>query len=249
MYGSRLYKKKYSSKRYAKRAPLKLYKSLGYGSQPIPRFGQSSFRKGYKIKGNIQTLKCTLNDRIIIQAGFNAYNFGSNALNYMNISTALQNCAEFTTRAAQYAYYKLNGIQVKFTRRWLDTIPIGDATHIGWDGSTIGNGLSMLSVNFFPTLSSTVVSQLVEQADSSGKISPYLTESQDYYIRFPRNFSQGPNASGLGTWNSCLAITNLSGQIAIFNDFTNVFTTEAGFISVFDVEINFYTNFCNNTGA
>ncbi|CAF3348360.1 unnamed protein product [Rotaria socialis] len=162
----------------------------------------------------------------------------------------LSTSQEFTSRILQYSYYMINGMNVKYARRWIDPISYGvNGTSPGFLANSFHNGLAMLSSNFYPNLASTFVGSPVERADSSWEVSPYTWTTQSHYQPFPKNFSTGPNSNGLGVWNACSQYASISGELAIYNDGADtVKASDVDHISIFDVEINLYITFCNNTG-
>lgn len=236
--GLRLGKRSYGrSRRYPRPSPLNPY----------------TYRKtrvGRLTKTALTSVKCTYTDRIYLNSA-SAYLFAATNAAYINLATMLAQSPEFVSRVAQYSYYMINGMQVKCTRKWIDPIEYGvDGTSPGFTVGTYSRGLSMVSANFYPNLNTSTVGQPVEDADSSWKISPYITSVQSHYQPFPKNFTTGSNSNGLGVWNAGNNYTNISGELAIYaNAAENAAASDQAVITIWDVEVNFYVAFCNNTGA
>lgn len=208
---------------------------------PLNQFTYKKTRLGKYIKTQMLATICTYTTRIVLLNGTTNYTFPSGN-QYLNLATILTGSPEFISRYTQYSYYMLNGQQVKLTRRWFD--PIGFSV----DGfATYVDGLSMLSMNFYPNLSSTTVGQPVEDADSSWKVSPFIHGVQSHYQPFPKNFTTGSNSNGLGVWNAGSSYTSISGELAIYNDAGALAGNND--MAIWDLEINHYISFCNNTGT
>lgn len=216
---------------------------------PMNQFTYRKTRVGRLTKTQLVSVKCTSTNVITLNPG-GTYQFqGIDA--YFNLTAMLATSPEFVSRYTQYSYYMINGMQVKFTRKWIDPIAYGvNGTSPGFIQASYGNGLPMLSCNFYPNLSGSTVGQPVEDADSSWKVSPFIQTVQSHYQPFPKNFTTGSNSNGLGVWNACSTYTSLSGELAIYNDAANTAgTSDISTISMWDVEVNLYIAFCNNTGS
>lgn len=200
-------------------------------------------------KTQMINVKCTFTDKIIIQAGTSAYVFFNTVAQFRNLTSILSGSAEWTSRQNQYSYYKINGMSVTYTRRWIDPISYGvNGTSAGFTIGGYGNGLPAMSTNFYPNIVSTTVGQPTEDADSSWLTSPYIHGRQTHYQPFPKNFTTGTNSNGLGVWNACNAVANILGQLSIYSDTTAVASDQSD-ITIFDMEINMYVSFCNNLGT
>lgn len=218
------------------------YNGTLYRNRTLKPFSYNKTRTGKYTKTQLVSAKCTYQSRIILENLSTAYQFGTTN-QYLNLSTILSGSAEFASRVTQYSYFKISGMQVIFTRRWVDPITTG----AGQAFNSITEGLSMMSVNFYPNLASQTVGQSVENADSSWKVSPFIQGAQSHYQPFPKNFTTGPNSYGLGVWNAANGYTNISGELAIYNDpGASAGTLQVG---IWDMEVNIYAAFCNNTGA
>lgn len=217
---------------------------------PVNQYTYRKTRIGRLTKTNMQVLKATFVDTIALNSGTGPnYVFGSTNVAYRNLSAILLASPEFVSRQSQYSYYMITGMAVSYTRMWIDPIAYGvDGVSPGFLAAFYTDGLSMLSTNFYPNLVNAVVGQPVEDADSSWKVSPFIHGVQSHYQPFPKNFTTGTNSNGLGVWNACTQVVNLQGEVAIYNS-GGALVSNAGEFSIFDVEINVYCVFCNNTGA
>lgn len=233
-----LKRRRYNVGRYLRRK----YLTRGLRQRPINQFTYPKTRVGKYTKTQLVSTKCTYQTKVILENLSTAYQFATTN-QFLNMNTILAGSPEFASRVTQYSYFMINGMQCKFTRRWVDPITTG----AGQAFNSITEGLSMLSVNFYPNLASQTVGQSVENADSSWKVSPFIQGVQSHYQPFPKNFTTGSNSYGLGVWNAANGYTNISGELAIYNDPG----ASAGTLNVaiWDVEINVYAAFCNNTGA
>lgn len=202
------------------------------------------------LKTDFQMVKATSVDGIYIPQGGTVYWFGSSSQPYKHIAAMLVSSPEFVSRQNQYSYFKLSGMEVILTRKWLDPISYGENNvSPGFLQTQYHNGLEMVSLNLYPNLLSTNVGQSVENADSSWSVSPFIHGAQRHYIPFPKGFTTGSNSIGLGVWNSCLTVNSMNGELAIYNSGQGVQASNMSLIMIWDVEINLYAQFCNNTGA
>lgn len=161
----------------------------------------------------------------------------------------MQASPEWVSRSTQFSYYMINGISVAYTRKWIDPIAYGvNGSSSGITATTYRIGMPALSTNFYPNLSSTVVGQPVEDADSSWMTSLFIHGKQSHYQPFPKNFTTGTNSNGLGVWNACSQVANLAGELAIYA-VNGPSVSDQGDFFLLDVEINVYCSFCNNTGV
>jgi len=197
---------------------------------------------------NMQQAICTYRTNVTLPISLNDYGFAQSPNTYLNLSDILAGSPEFITRSTQYSYYMIKGMQSKFTRMWPESMPCvaDDSPDVGFGAYHFG--LRALNVNFYPNLKSTAVGQPTEDADSSWQVSPYITTTQSHYQPFPRNFTTGTNSSGLGVWNTVVQYPNISGQLTIYNHPNNSNALNDN-IFIWDVEINVYISFCNNTGS
>lgn len=232
----RFLKKKYGSRR-----------AYGRKVNPVNQFTYNKTRIGKYTKTQLVSSKCTYNDRILLLASVGSDYVFQNGFQYLNLSDILAGSPEFISRFTQYSYFMVNGIAVSYSRRWFNPVSFGvDGVNAGFKKHNLG--LSRLSTNFYPNLKTTVVGVNVPLADSSWDVSPFITGNQNHYQPFPKNFTTGSNSLGLGVWNACSAYASISGELAINNDVgTLVSNVEAMYI--FDVEIQVYVAFCNNTGG
>lgn len=232
---------KYISKKYGTR------KAYSNRTNPNKQFSYGKTRVGKYTKTNMQSLKCTYTDDILQLAGAFIYSFQSTTQQYLNLATILAGSPEFVSRVTQFSYFKLSGMQVILTRRWFDPVALGvDGTSAGF--TSLAPGLAMITLNFYPNLISSVVGQPVENADSSWDVSAFIHGNQSHYQPFPRDFTTGSNSYGLGVWNACNGYTNIAGELAIYSDNAAI-ASDFGNINIWDVEINIYAQFCNNTGT
>lgn len=217
---------------------------------PVNQFTYRKTRVGRLTKTDMQSVKCTYNDAILLAASSQTYQFAISGQPYSNLTNMIQASTEFASRQTQYSYYMLNGMQVKLTRRWIDPIAYGvDGVSAGFTATTYnGNGLATIQFNLYPNLTNTVVGAPVQNADSSWEVSPFITTVNSHYQPFPKNFTTGTNSNGLGVWNATNQIANLAGELACFND-AGAAASDVSSIAMWDVEINFYIAFCNNTGS
>jgi len=200
-------------------------------------------------KTNMQSVPCTYSTQVGL--GNDAhYSFVGGLLTYLNLATVLTNSAEFISRQAQYSYYMITGMSVTFTRRWADPITYGvDSVSSGITIGTYQGGMDSLDVNFYPNLLSTAVGQSTQDADSSFRVSPFIHGKQRHYQPFPKNLSVGNNAQGLGVWNTTNNYGNINGLLSIYNPGLGfIAATGSPQYLVWDVEIEVYISFCNNTG-
>nr|WAE42452.1 MAG: capsid protein [Cressdnaviricota sp.] len=214
---------------------------------------QFTFRKtrvGRLTKTDMQSLKATYSDIVMIPAGGVQYQFTSTGAAYLNLAAILAASPEFTSRVTQYSYYMLNGMSVTFTRQWIDPISYGvNGINPGFLQANYAHGLEMLNTNFYPNLLSTVVGAPTQQADSSWECSPFIHGAQKHYQPFPKNFTTGNNSNGLGVWNAANSYASISGELSIFNDGNAVAASDIENMYIWDVKIDLYVQFCNNTGA
>lgn len=246
-YGSYPRRRRYGIGRYI----TKKYGSKRAYTRKVNPVNQYTFKKtrvGRLTKTQLTSTKCTYADQIIIGAGLAAMVFSSGN-DFLNLTTILQSSTEWVSRSTQYSYYMINGISVSYTRKWIDPIEYGvNGVSPGFTQATFFRGMPMLNTNFYPNLLSTSVGPVVEAADSSWETSPFITTKQSHYQPFPKNFTTGTNSNGLGVWNACGSIANLAGQLSVYA--SNAPTvSDQSLMSIFDVEINVYVSFCNNTGA
>lgn len=203
-----------------------------------------AFRKS-KIYRNTKTAInptiCSYTSKVNLLSNADTYVFATGN-QYLNLVTMLAASPEFISRYTLYSYYKINGMAVKFTRRWIDPLTTGANSFVN-----LVAGLSMMSINFYPNLATSTVGQPVESADSSWKVSPFLHGVQTHYQPFPKGFTTGTNSNGLGVWNACGTYSNLLGELAIYND--GGVTAQGVDLGIWDMEVDFYITFCNNTGA
>jgi len=234
-------RKRYNTGRYIKRKYGGNYRYSSKRINPINQYSYKKTRVGRLTKTAMNSTICTYTGRVNLLSGSDTYVFPSGN-QFLNLATMLAGSAEFISRFTQYSYYKISGMSVKLTRRWIDPIVTGANSF-----SNLIAGLSMMSVNFYPNLSSTAVGQPVENADSSWKVSPFLHGVQTHYQPFPRDFTTGSNSNGLGVWNACATYTSISGELAIYND--GGVAAQGSDLGIWDMEVDFYITFCNNTGA
>lgn len=227
----RTFKKTLGVKRYRR------YKQVN----PVNQFTFKKTRVGKYTKTNQQGIKATYTSTIYLNSNGN-YVLGGATNQFINLAAMLSASPEFTSRSVQYSYFMINGMAVTFTRKWIDPVTIGGSNEF----IAFPAGLSMLSTNFYPNLSSSTVGQPVEDADSSWKTSPFIHGAQNHYQPFPKNFTTGTNSYGLGVWNACNGYTSISGELAFYNDVAA--SVNNGVIAIWDVEVNVYCMFCNNTG-
>lgn len=216
-----------------------------YGGKRAPYKRRITASKA--IVNDVTNVVCSSDDKIsLVQDGsYRSDNTGNSK--FRNLYTILQASSEFNTRAQQYSFFKLTGLTVKFTRRWLNPITYGvDTVESGILQNTYQYGLAMLNVNFFPTQVSTVHGAVTENSDSSFKVSPYIQTLQTHYIKFPQMITG--NGIGLNMWNPTNIAGALQGQLSFYNDpGCSVSDTTEHFI-IWDVEYNVYVQFCNNNG-
>lgn len=199
-------------------------------------------------KTQLTSIKSTFNTNVNIPAGTSSYAFG-NGQAYFNLAAILQASNEWVSRSTQYSYYKINGMSVTYTRQWIDPIAYGvNGVSSGFLAASYRLGLGSLNTNFYPNLTSTTIGATVQDADSSWITSPFIHGRQSHYQPFPRGFTTGTNSNGLGVWNACNQVANLSGELAIFGSAVPQVSDDGDMI-IFDVEINVYVSFCNNTGT
>jgi len=197
---------------------------------------------------NMQQSICTFRDSIGIAQDATKYiAVGLGGTDYLNLSDILGASAEFLSRSTQYSYYMIKGMQCKFTRCWPESTPLSNDEAVAPALSHYNDGFQALKCNFYPNLKTTSVGLPTEDADSSWIVSPFIFGAQSHYQPFPKNFTTGTNSSGLGVWNAVSQNQNIQGEIAIYNDPSIVALNDS--IKIWDVEVNLYISFCNNTGA
>lgn len=216
---------------------------------PLNQFSYKKTRIGKYFKTDQQAVKCSFTNTIYQAAGGDGtYLVGISNDQYLNLSQILNNSPEFISRYTQYSYYRLNGMRVTLSRRWIDPIALGEnGVSPGW--LDITGGLNKLSMNFYPNIINTVVGQPVDHADASFDFSPYINERQSHYIPFPRDFTTGTNSQGLGVWNATQTFTNISGELALYSPATGTRPSDQQTMLIWDIEIELYCQFCNNTGT
>nr|WAE42436.1 MAG: capsid protein [Cressdnaviricota sp.] len=212
---------------------------------PINQFTYRKTKVGRLTKTNMQQLKTTTTLKVILSNGSTLYT-NTVGTQYFNLSTILAGSPEFVSRCLQYSYYKISGMACTFTRRWIDPITLG-VNGVSPGFLNLSNGLSMLSCNFYPNLINGNVGQPVEDADSSWKVSPFIYGTQTHYQPFPNNLSTGVGSNGLGVWNPCTQYSNIYGELAYYND-GGVSVSDQSDMAIWDLEVNCYVSFCNNTG-
>jgi len=232
---------KFISKKYGTR------KAYSKRVNPNQQFSYQKTRVGKYTKTNLQGLKATYSSGIRILPSGTRYVELNSTADYINLATMLTGSPEFVSRVTQYSYFKLSGMAVTFTRRWMDPFALGvNGTSRGF--TTINTGLAMLSCNFYPNLTGTSVGQPVENADSSWTVSPFIHGAQGHYQPFPRDFTTGSNSYGLGVWNACNGYTSIAGQLSFFDDNASA-ASDIDYMEIWDMEVNIYVQFCNNTGT
>lgn len=215
---------------------------------PINQFSYKKTRVGKYFKTDQQSVMCT-NKSVIFQenGGNGEYLSTLSGFDFLNLTTILANSSEFISRQVQYSYYKLNGMKVILTRRWIDPVLLGVTdTTPGW--LSLSQGLPKLSINFYPNIQSTTVGQSVANADSSFDFSPYLSREQSHYIPFPKDFTTGSNSQGLGVWNACNSYSTISGELALWSAPTQMRPSNVENMFIWDMEVEVYAQFCNNLG-
>lgn len=230
------------NKGYNRRTTFNTITNRSYGA-----YGKT--RLGKYIKTNMQSVKCTYIDSITIPASGSHYQWDSGNVDYNTLANMLGGSLEFATRAIQYSYYKINGISVSATRRWIDPIALGvDGTTEGF--LSLSGGLGMVHLNLYPNLTATSVGLPTMLADSSFKFSPFIHGVQSHYIPMPKNFTTGGNSNGLGVWNATSQIASLTGQVSLYdNNGSTPIVSDESEMDIFDIEVNFYVSFCNSTGS
>jgi len=217
-------------------------------ANPVNQYTFRKTRVGRLTKTDLQLMKISYRDGVALNSAGN-YQFISTAAQYVNLSAMLLASPEFVSRQTQYSYYMLNGISVKFTRKWLSPIAYGvTGTSPGFQQATYTLGLSALNVNFYPNLVNSVIGQPVQDADSSWLVSPYLEGGQGHYQPFPKNFTTGTNSNGLGVWNACSQAANIQGQLSIYSDQNLNSSNIPPLPTIWDIAVELYIQFCNNTG-
>lgn len=216
---------------------------------PMNQFSYKKTRVGRLFKTDQQQVKCSYKGAIYQDAGGDGtYLVNTTGQAYINLATILANSAEFISRYTQYSFYRLNGMKVTVNRRWIDPIALGvNGVSSGW--KTLSGGLSKVSMNFYPNIATTTVGTSVDAADSSFDFSPYPIGEQTHYIPFPRDFTTGTNSNGLGVWNACNTYTSISGELALYNDTSLTVPSDVAIMLIWDIEIELYTQFCNNLGT
>lgn len=216
---------------------------------PINQYSYKKTRIGRYFKTDQQSVMCSYKDYIYQEAGgAGDYRVGFTALAYLNLAQILAQSQEFQSRASQYSYYKLSGMKVTVTRRWIDPIALGvNGVSAGW--LSLASGLSKVSMNFYPNLINTTVGTSIDQADSSFDFSPYTVGEQSHYIPFPKDFTTGSNSQGLGVWNAIASFSTIFGELALFNSGAGLTVpSNMAIMQIWDLDIEVYTQFCNNTG-
>lgn len=242
MNGRSYYRLPRRTRRFSKRRIYRRYTKRGY---PPKSFISKT------LSTNLQAVKCTYNTSICILAGGSTYAFLSSLADYLNMATILTGSPEFVSRLQQYSLYKINGVSFTATRKWMDPIAFGiNGTKKGILESTFYNGVEDCFINFYPTISTIgSLGTKVENAEGSFKISAYDTTKQRHYIPFPKNFTNNSNSNGYGSWNSTGSYSSLLGEFAIYNSGEGITMSDQGGLYVWDLEVEVYTTFCNNTGA
>lgn len=249
-YGSYPSNTRYSGNRNYKFGKALRKKGYRRRANPLAQYTYRKTRIGRLTKTNMQSEKCTFTDTVLLDAGGVVYLFNSTGTAYLNLSAILLGSPEFVSRQTQYSYYMISGISVAASRMWMDPIAFGvDGVSSGFTAVSYNGGIEKMSLNFYPNLKTSTVGQPVEDADSSWEISPFIYGDQTHYQPFPKNFTTGTNSNGLGVWNACSQATNIQGEIAIYNSASGVQASTFGQINLWDLEINVYCSFCNNTGA
>lgn len=219
---------------------------------PVNQYTYKKSRVGRLTMTGYASPVCTSYALLTLPAGNTAYNIsvpGGTTAQYWNLSDILLRSPEFVSRQTQFSYYMIKGMSVSFTRRWMDPISYGvDGTSEGFLAVEYGTGLSGLYVNFYPNLITTIVGQPVQDADSGWVVSPFIHGKQTHYQPFPRNFTTGTNSNGLGVWNACSQVANIQGELAVYN-LIGAEPSDQGDIAIFDMIVNCYVSFCNNTGS
>lgn len=238
-----------SRKRF--RSYKKTNRRVGYKRpNPINHYTYKKNNVAKYTKTARQSIKVTYLDKIQLQSATpTRYVFSTSNAPYLNLTAILSTSTEFTNRANQYSYYMINGIAVKYARRWLDPIAYGvNGVSPGITAVTYGNGFPSVATNFYPNLINTDAGASAELADSSWDTSPFITGIRSHYQPFPKNFTTGTNSNGLGVWNASNQVANLPGELALYNDAGAATATTFNF-DVWDVEIEVYCSWCNNTGG
>lgn len=244
-YGS--YPRNRSRRTFKKSLGRKRSRYSGYRANPINQFTYKKTRIGRLTKTNMQQLKATYNSTVYLIANTVNYTVLATGTQYVNLAAILAGSPEFVSRTTQYSYYMISGMSVTFTRRWVDPIALG-VTGVSSGFLNLDAGLSQLSCNFYPNLINTAVGQPVEDADSSWKVSPFIHGNQTHYQPFPKNFTTGGNSNGLGVWNACSQYANIFGELAFYNT-VGLRPSNIDDMQIWDIEVNVYCSFCNNTGA
>nr|WAE43266.1 MAG: capsid protein [Cressdnaviricota sp.] len=233
-YGSYPKRRGYSKRKTGR---SKSYRKRVY---PVNQYSYRKSRVGKLLKTDMQSVSCSFNDTISILENSSSYVFQNNGLPYRNLVQMLFGSPEFVSRQTQYSYYMLKGMKVTLTRQWMEQ----------WDGTNLGHqekGMDAVYLNLYPNLLSSVVGVPTRQADSCWEVSPFIQGPQTHYIPFPKNFTTGTNSNGLGVWNASSGATNLQGELAIFND-GMMCDARAERFNMWDVDVEFYLAWCNNTG-
>lgn len=212
---------------------------------PNKQFTYAKSRVGRYTKTNLQSVKCTYTDQIQLFNG-STYTFQSTNT-YLNLAYILANSPEFISRSTQYSYFMINGMSVSYTRKWIDPIALGvNGSSAGF--ISLAPGLARLSTNFYPNLLSATVGSATEDAESSWVVSPFIHGEQSHYQPFPKNFTTGSNSFGLGVWNATNGYSNIAGQLSLYND-AAVTASDDFPMRIWDMDVQLYISFCNNTGA
>jgi len=162
-----------------------------------------------------------------------AYSSGNN---YANLSTQIAGCTQWSTIAANWSLFRINGISIRCSKIFNDNYgSMGTATLPS----------PPLYINYFPSVISTAYSGAIIQAtDSALRVDPYVSGIQKKYISIPKNFSNLTNGIGLGTWNPVISIANLQGQLSLGGVLVSGTATTT--YPVFEMMITYYISVCND---
>jgi len=165
----------------------------------------------------------------------NCYMF-SNSQNYGNLATQIADCAQWSTIAANWSLFRLNGISIRVGRVFNDNVgSMGSATLPS----------PPLYINYFPSVISTSYSgATIMSTDSCLRVDPYITGPQKKYISIPKNFSNLTNGIGIGTWNPVISIANLQGQISVGGELYSGTPTTT--YPSFEMMLVYYVSVCND---
>lgn len=214
---------------------------------PVGQFSYKRRPVGSAFRTASNSVKCTYTSVVGQQPSSPDYSWGNST--YINLFQLLLGSTEFVSRRTQYSYYKINGMKISFTRRWITPIQLGlDQVRGGW--LSLEHGLGPLNVNFYPNLSGVPVGLPVAYADSSFVVSPHITGTQVHNLRFPRDMTTGINSQGLGVWNPTVNANTISGELAFYNDpAVQALPSDFSPIAIWDFEVELMISFCNNTGV